>query len=364
MFNLFKKKTKEKASKGRRVSIKVLDVIRETDDATTLVFEKPTEDFQYKCGQFLTLIIPVDGQEFRRSYSLCTSPYTDALPAITVKRVEQGKVSNYLNQHMKVGDQFDVLLPAGAFTPALDTSAKRPYILFAGGSGITPLMSILKAVLSQEPDSRVLLIYQNRTESSIIFQKQLDQLSQQYSGRLVVRHVLSKPDADWSGLRGRLDGDMVRSLLVEEKDLDKAQIFLCGPSGMMHTAEEVLAELGVQKSQVFKESFVPGETDVFVENSGEKPVLEQQTVIIELYGEEHRISVKPNQSILEAGLDQGLDMPFSCQSGLCTACMGKLVAGQIHMDEDEGLTDADKAEGYILNCVGHPITADVKIKID
>ncbi len=366
MFSIFKKKSKTKSDKSRYITLKVKDVIRETADATTLVFEIPEGGLDYKPGQYITLILPIEGEQVRRSYSLSSSPLVDENPAITVKRIEEGKVSTYLHQHMKVGDMFEALEPMGNFTAVHDPENPTQYVMFAGGSGITPLMSILKTILIAEPKSKILLIYQNRNELTIIFEKQLKKLVQAYKDRFNIINILSQPGEVSPHFKGRLTDDLIKETLLDipEFKLQQGEYFVCGPSGMMHTVEKALETLNIPKNQIHKESFVPGVSE---ESQGddetEQPVILEQVVTIILDGEEFKVTVPPGKSILEAALDENIDMPFSCQSGLCTACRGKLLKGKVHMDEDEGLTDKELEEGYVLNCQGHPLTPDVIVEI-
>jgi ring-1,2-phenylacetyl-CoA epoxidase subunit PaaE len=365
MLGLFKKKEKAVSGRNKRLKIRVKEVIKETQDATTLVFE-PSHPIDYLAGQYITLIFDIDGKEERRSYSLSSCPKTDLLPAITVKRVDDGKVSNYLNDHMKVDDEFEILAPGGSFTPDYTDKENKEYVLFAGGSGITPLFSILKSILAQDPNLRINLIYQNRDEANIIFKDKLERLEANNSDTLKIHHVLSRPDGNWTGLKGRLSGEMVKSLLLDlpEFRIQKAHYFVCGPSGMMDVVESALEELNVPQSNIFTEKFVASEDKNTNKSTDEKTELVERTVTIHLDGERHEVVVPANKSILEAALDENIDMPFSCQSGLCTACRGKLLKGKIYMEEDEGLSDEEIADGYVLNCVGHPLTADVEIEIE
>lgn len=365
MLNLFRKKENKKEKKRTVNKLEVVEIIRETADATTLVFAKPDHGFDYAPGQYLTLILPVEGEEVRRPYSISTSPHTDENIAVTVKRIDQGTVSNYLNDHMKVGNEYEVLPPMGSFTPELKPENAKHYVIVGGGSGITPLISIIKSMLAVEADSSLLLIYQNRSEDSIIFKDQLQSLKSKYDERLKVVHVLSKPEGPWEGPKGRLDGQLIKDIIADTfgNKGREAEYFICGPGGLMESAENALNEMGVPKNHVYKESFtVASSEDTNDTADGEITIITRDVTII-IDGEEHRINVGPEKSILEAALDDDIDMPFSCQSGLCTACRGKLLSGKVYMEEDEGLSDDEKDEGYVLNCVGHPITDDVVIEI-
>lgn len=360
VFGLFKKKKK---NNDKYLSLTVREIIKETHDTVTIIFDHPEIPLEYRPGQFLTLIFNIEGKEERRSYSLCTSPFTDENPAVTIKRVSDGKVSNFINDSLKPGDTVRIMPAMGAFTTDPINTNKRNVVVFGAGSGITPLMSIIKSVLHIEGNSKVTLIYGNRDEQSIIFKNLLTDLKDKYKDKLNIIHVLSQPGADWKGVSGRLTKDVVKEILLDlpEFKVSDAEYFLCGPSGFMHTVENSLEELNVPKSKVFKESFVSSGTEKDAE-SGQSEITEQNVKIV-LDGEEHDVKVIPKKTILEAGLDDNIDMPFSCQSGLCTACRGKLLSGKVHMEENDGLTDEELENGYVLCCVSHPLTDDVKIEI-
>ena len=364
MFKIFKKKNKgvEKSS-DRYFKLKIKEVRRETEDTSTLVFESPEKPINYLPGQFLTLILPIEGEDVRRSYSLSSSPFIDKDPAITVKRVESGVVSNYLNDHMKVGDEFDIMEPAGHFTPQLDAEQSKKYVLFAGGSGITPLMSILKSILVQEQKSHVTLVYQSRNEQSVIFKEFLDELKIKYPDQFELIHILSQPGASWEGHKGRLDKALASDILMDiaQNKVASREYFICGPTGYMKTVFETLIDFEVPEKQIHKESFYSGEAKPKEESVSKTD--EEIMVTILLDGEEYEVNVPPNKSILDAALDMNIDMPFSCQSGMCTACRGKLLEGSVTMEEEDGLSEEEINEGYVLNCVGHPDGPGVKIEI-
>jgi ring-1,2-phenylacetyl-CoA epoxidase subunit PaaE len=347
--------------------LKVKKVINETREAITIVFEQPTQKINYKAGQFLTLIIPVQGKEVRRAYSLCSSPFVDPDLAVTVKRVENGMMSNWLADNLKPGLNIKVMEPMGQFTTEFNKTKKRHLIMFAGGSGITPMMSIIKSILTQEPDSIVSLIYCNRDIDSIIFKDVLEKMSTEDEGRLHVIHILDTAPMNWQGYSGLLNHDMLTKLFERIPDWGIADTtyLMCGPEGMMKNVESLLAMRQIPTSKIFKESFVQGtiakeKKEDAVAESGE---LKEREVTIRYDGQEYKVVVPPNKAILETALDQGIDLPYSCQSGLCTACRGKALSGKVKLDEEEGLSASERAEGYVLTCVGHPLTDDVVIEI-
>ena len=409
LFNLFGKKKEpsspEKGKRSKYLELAVHSVIKETADAITIKFESPEEGLSYQAGQFLTLIIPVDGQEIRRSYSLCTSPATDSHPSVTVKRVASGQVSNYLNDTLKPGDTVRVVEPMGAFTTDINPENQRHLIMLGGGSGITPLMGLLKSVLHQEPQSKVSLIYANRDASSIIFRQSLDTLMQQYAGRFQVVHVLEDPADHTDALEGRVTAERLPTLLSELPFQElSTEYFLCGPQGMMENVRKALKQMDVPPHLIHKESFVTrkspsvdtapvdtapvdttakeevAETDAETKETptatwdddrppgayqtSQAKVTEAHEVTVHYEGETYRFTVDPGSSILETALALDIDLPYSCQSGLCTACMGKCVSGRMKLDEEDSLAEEDLKQGYVLTCVGHPLTSDVVIEID
>lgn len=371
MFGLFKKgeKKEETHSSGPKYyDLKVLEIIRETKDAISIVFEQPSEGkINYKSGQFLTLIVPVRGKEVRRAYSLCSSPYVDEHLAVSIKRVDNGLMSNWLPDHLKVGDRVKVMEPMGQFTADLAKTNKRHLVLFAGGSGITPMLSIIKSILTQEPESILSLIYCNRNIDSIIFKDELTRLETKHEGRLHLIHILDEAPMNWQGYSGLLNPEMLQKLFerIPNWGIEKTTYLMCGPEGMMKNAESLLFAHHIPKEKIFKESFVQGTIDKdkkeeAITSSSENKARE---VTIRYDGREFKIMVEPDRAILETALEAGIDLPYSCQSGLCTACRGKALSGKVKLDEEEGLSQSEKEEGYVLTCVGHPLTDDVVIEI-
>jgi ring-1,2-phenylacetyl-CoA epoxidase subunit PaaE len=343
----------------------VKEIIQETADTKTFTFWHPVHaPVQYKAGQFLTLIPVINGQKVRRSYSMSSSPNKDASIAVTVKRVTNGLVSNYLCDHVKVGDAIEMMEPMGHFVADPSPTKERTIVLFGGGSGITPLMSIIKSVLPIEQNTKVYLVYGSRDEESIIFKNQLSELEQKYEGRFRVLHVLSRPSYTWTGYKTRIHQASAVTFLKQEFAIDiaKAEYFLCGPEGMMQEVESALKIFNVSTDNIHQEHFGSG----IVEHTEEDDdgSLKEQTVTIQYEGTDYQVVVKPHETILEAALRDDIDLPYSCQAGMCTACMGKCTSGQVHMDDEDGLTEKEVQQGYILTCVAHPKTAGVVIEVD
>ena len=371
-FSFFKKSEKPKkeeihSSGPKYYDLLVKNIVQETKDAISIVFAHPAAGkINYKSGQFLTLIVNMNGKEVRRAYSLCSSPFVDQDLAVTVKRVEDGLMSNWLADNLKVGSTLKVMEPIGKFTTEYKPDNKRHIILFAGGSGITPMMSLIKSTLVQEQNSICSLIYCNRDIDSIIFKAELEKLEITDEGRLHVIHVLDNAPMNWQGYSGLLNHDMLTKLFERIPDwgIANTTYLMCGPEGMMKNVESLLDKRNIPKEKIFKESFVQGtinkEDKKQPEVSGE-PKAREVTILYD--GQEYKVLVPANKAILETALDQGIDLPYSCQSGLCTACRGKALSGQVKLDEEEGLSQSERAEGYVLTCVGHPLTDDVVIEI-
>lgn len=363
-FGFFKKKTETpKPAKSHYRELVVKEVVRETSDAVSLVFEQPSPPIQYQSGQFLTLILDINGKEVRRAYSLSSSPVTDGFPAVTVKRVANGLVSGHIVEKIKAGDRIKIMEPAGHFTVDFATESSRHLVLFAGGSGITPMLSLIKTLLFTEPKSRCTLIYSNRNEDSIIFRKKLDELSILNQDRFRLNYLLDEANENWKGYSGFLNAEILSKILSEISPSAQSSVsyMMCGPEGMMKNVEALLTARGVPAEQLRHESFNLASSDkkevVSTESEGSHPV------VIRYDGQEHHIVVESGKTILETALSQGIDLPYSCQSGLCTACRGKALSGKVKLDEEDGLSKSELEEGYVLTCVGHPLTDDVVIEI-
>jgi len=370
-FSLFKRgeKAKKEESKSHQhyFDLTVKKIIPETKDAISIAFEQPSAQIIYKPGQFLTLIATIGGKDVRRAYSLCSSPYVDEDLIVTVKRVDSGLMSNWLIDNLKAGEKLKVMEPMGQFTTEFDKSNKRHLVMFGGGSGITPMMSIIKSTVNQEPDSICSLIYCNRDIDSIIFKDTLQGLETKYEGRLHVIHILDNAPMNWQGYSGLLNREMLVKLFerIPNWGLEKTTYLMCGPEGMMKNVENLLADHKIPEEKIFKESFVQGTIDKAFKKEEVPAASENKAreVTIHYDGQVFKIMVQPTNTILLTALDQGIDLPYSCQSGLCTACRGRAISGKVKMDEEEGLSQSERDEGYVLTCVGHPMTDDVVIEI-
>lgn len=300
---------------------------------------------------------------------MASSPHVDVSLSVSVKRVPGGLASNYLCDQIKPGDILETLEPMGTFVPKLDPQNRRTIVLIGAGSGITPLFSMAKSALHIEPNTRIWLIYGNRNQKSIVYKAHLDAMEQAYGKlRFQVTHVLSQPSFGWFGAKGRLNQHTVTKLLekLSATELGNASFYLCGPDGMMAEARSALSLMRVAMEQVHRESFAHApvaagdviEEPITAADSGSPEV----TILYE--GSEYKFAVAPHQTILEAALDLDIDLPYSCQAGMCTACMGRCVSGTVKLDEEDGLSEAELKAGYLLTCVAHPVGTDVVIEIE
>ncbi|WP_258098826.1 ferredoxin--NADP reductase [Marinoscillum pacificum] len=363
-FGFFKKKKKESTTDSRFQNFTIREVVNIAEEAVNLVFEKPEGDFSYKPGQFLTLIKEVEGKKVRRAYSLCTTPFIDEYPAVTVKRVPGGIMSNYLNDHAKAGDVIEIMEPMGMFTTDYDASASRHVVFLGGGSGITPLYSILRSVLLKEPNSKVSLVYGNRSKDYIVFREVLEQLKSEHGDRFQLVHILEENDG-YAAHSGRPTAETMKSIIDGLSVDSSTEFFICGPEPMMNIASEGLGLLGIAADKIRMESFDSGKTSpsVVVEEKSSNSDFDKSQVTIIMDGEEHVVQVSKDATILDAGLDQDIDMPYSCQSGLCTACRAKCLEGEVDQEDAHGVSKSEQEEGYVLLCVGKPLSDKIKVEV-
>jgi ring-1,2-phenylacetyl-CoA epoxidase subunit PaaE len=347
--------------------VKIKELKPETHDSYTIVFEPHGSiPKNYLSGQFLTLKANIGGESIRRAYSLCSSPVADSYHAVTIKKIKDGKMSHWLEKELKAGQEIEVMPPIGNFVFQPHASKKRWFMLYAAGSGITPVFSMLKSILMLEPQSFVSLMFGNRTREDIIFRAELDAWQTKYPSRLKVLHTLTQPDSSWFGETGRIREQLIMATLESLKPVspfEETQVYMCGPQEMMDMVSQVVQSQGVKKENIHRESFFSSVDEIAKQSLAESRGSEVKKVIIHLDGERHEVEVGPQTTILEAALDLDIDMPYSCQSGLCTACRGKCLNGTVHMDEREGLSDEEIREGYVLTCVGHPLSDLVEIEM-
>jgi ring-1,2-phenylacetyl-CoA epoxidase subunit PaaE len=357
-------------------SLKVADVRKETVDCVSIALaltEEAKGAFKFTQGQYITFKVKVNGEELRRSYSICTSPVTDNEIRVAVKKVIGGKVSTYFNEHLKAGDVVEVMPPMGNFYSTLDQNNQKHYVLFAGGSGITPMLSILKTSLDVEPKSEVTLFYGNQNESSIIFRNQLDELEKKHEGRLKVYHILNEPEHEHNKIDELFIGMMLpeknKALLDKFIEIkDNNEYFICGPTGMMKSVEETLKAFNVDQKKVHIEYFTaPVDTSETVSaiNGGgaDNSTFSSQVTIIS-DGEQKTVTLGADDVILDAALDANIDAPYACRGGSCCTCRAKLIEGKVVMKVNYALLDWEVEEGYILTCQSIPVTPTVVVDYD
>ncbi len=342
-------------------TVKVVDVVHETADAVSIYLaEEDDSPIKFKPGQFLSVDVTVDGKTLRRAYSLASACLPGVPVHITVKRIADGRVSNQLNDTIQAGDTLSVLGPSGNFTVEPRAVNQRHFVMVAGGSGITPIMSLLETVLREEKRSKVTLIYGNRGWDDIIFRDRLTRLTEELGDRLVIDHVLQQPPEGWSGGTGLLSEEVLAERLgalgIEDDGI--LRYFICGPTPMMDAAHTVLGQRGVAGSRVVEERFAHPE-----DRHGSMGSDKVEVVVISRGGSDHGVQVSPGQTILEAALAAGLDMPFSCAMGGCGTCRVRQLDGEVQMEEPNCLSRSEKEQGYVLTCVGRPL-AQTRIEVE
>lgn len=354
--------------------LRIASINRETADSVSVAFNIPEHlqsQYQYIPGQYLTLKLNINGEQVNRSYSFCSSPSWNEPMTIAVKEVNGGKASTFINRNLKAGDEIEVMEPMGNFHSPLNASNEKHYILFGGGSGITPLFSILKSVLAIEPKSHITLFYGNRDEQSIIFKEKLQGLVNQNPNRLKVVHILDKPSS-FTNYNGFVVKEMALKLLRENTNLNftHAEFFICGPTPMMKETESALNELGIPKQHIHIEYFTAkADEDKTAATVGStapsaEPFSGKAKVKLIYDGNEVEFEMNENETVLNAALDAGYDPPYSCMVAACCTCRAKLIEGNVVMDDRESLTDGEIAKGYVLTCQSHPKTNVVVLNYD
>lgn len=362
----------------KKYALKIEKKIWETQDAVSFNFYIPREigeDFLYTAGQFVGLHLTIDGKEYHRSYSLSSSPVVDEHFQITVKRVEGGKVSNYLLDHVHEGQSIEVSSPQGRFFHKQDTNIGGLYLFFAAGSGITPVYSIIKTLLATHPDNKIVFVDCNRNENSIIYKKELESLQQKEKHRLHIEHILSQPTEGSCKYSGRLNKDHLHQLVKEHSLKDVAQAYMCGPDAWMQTIRTELSTLGFPTDRLFSESFgvptaqnfkateaVP--TDLIIVGDKSQPKGNCQKIKALIGGEWVEADYKPDQSLLDCLIEAGGNPPYSCMDGACMACVAKVVDGAAFQKDPGILADENFNNREILTCQAQPWSQNVSIDYD
>ena len=333
--------------------VKIKSIFAETRDASSFELE-PVEgtSFNYSPGQFITILFQFSGREIRRSYSLSSTPGIDPLPVITIKRVINGEISRYMLEHAKPGNEIEILPPKGLFTP--DHSDKsRDIFLLAAGSGITPVFSILKWILHNEPGTQVHLLFQNHSEKSTIFREILEEYAESFSDRFHWTDFLSNPQAEGANSE-RLNNEILENLVLQKLNFEfsEARFFICGPPSFMRMCQFTLLLMGFDENQLRREFFLipaPPPPPLLEDTSNKK-------VIVNVAGMKYEFETNYPRTILDAALQSNIKLPFSCKTGRCAACVAKCLSGEIKMSNNEVLTESDLEKGFVLTCVGYAVT--------
>ena len=343
-----------------KLSIK--EIIKETADAVSILFNVPEElksHYTFVAGQYVNLKVTLDGQEIRRAYSICSAPKSGEL-RIAVKAVKNGFFSKFANEKLAVGNVIEVGTPEGKFTFEPKTDRQKNYAAFVAGSGITPVFSILKSVLEEEPNSTFVLVYGNKSEKETIFHNQLHDLQLQYVGRLFVQNVYSQSTAD-NALLGRIDHTTVNFILKNKHaEMEFSKFYLCGPEEMINLVSNTLKENNISDSDIKFELFSTSSNNKEATSGADG----HTEISILVDSEETTFEMSQQQTLLEAALKQGLDVPYSCQGGICSSCICRITEGAAEMKKNQILNESEVAEGLTLACQAYPTTTTIKIDFD
>jgi len=353
-------------------TLTVSDIRTETPDTVSIAFEVPAalaDDYKFTQGQYLTLKAMIGGEDVRRSYSICVSPLDGEL-RVAVKQVPGGVFSTYANSELKQGDALEVMTPTGNFFIPVEPEKEKNYVLFAAGSGITPIMSIMKTVLEEEPKSTVTLFYGNKKSGNIIFQEQIEDLKNSYTNRLSVNYVLSQEHPGAELFYGRITGDKCEQFATHLFDPAKVDAyFLCGPEPMIRAVASVLESRDVSKERIHFELFtsptsIAGKTERTSSEQASQAVENAEvTIILDDERSTYTLTDK-TENILDSAMNQGIDVPFACKGAVCMTCRAKLLEGEASMEKNYALTDKEVEQGYILTCQAHPQTKQVVVSFD
>lgn len=339
-------------------SLVITDIKRETPYAVSVAFEIPDqlkEKFNFAAGQYITIKHFDNGKEIRRAYSICSTPKSKVL-RVGIKKVDKGIFSPHANDNLRVGDQLELMPPAGKF---LLEANLRNYAAFAAGSGITPILSLIQSTLEENPESTFLLVYGNRTKEETMFLSDILEMKEEYPDRFFYELLFSRKQ-DPDGRFGRVDRGMVNYFLKNEyQDIAFESFYLCGPEEMIDEVSATLKSHGINAKQIHFELFSTAEKGLLV---GKHDGTTQITVILD--DEEETFEMPQTKSVLEAALDEGLDAPYSCQGGICSTCIAKIKEGKAEMRKNQILTDSEIAEGLILTCQAHPTTPRLIVDYD
>ncbi|WP_136482634.1 ferredoxin--NADP reductase [Cognatitamlana onchidii] len=345
-------------------TLSVKKINRETDKAISISFNIPDnlkEQFSFKAGQYITLKTKINGSEIRRDYSLCSSPKSSELK-VAVKEVKGGTFSAYANNTLQAGDLIEVAPPKGRFIFEPNDSKTKNIALFAAGSGITPILSIIKCALEEEVYSKVILVYGNKTTKDTMFLQELLDLQYQYKERFSVQFVFSQQDED-DAIFGRIEKSTVNYVMKNQhKHVEVDAYYLCGPEGMIHTVKDVLTEHNIDENRIHFELFKAAKPAEVKDSSSAPSGNTKISVTVD--DETSTFEMSQKRTILEAALDEDIDAPYSCQGGICSSCLARITEGEATMVQNNILTESEVAEGLILTCQAHPTSTTLKIDFD
>jgi ring-1,2-phenylacetyl-CoA epoxidase subunit PaaE len=349
--------------------LRIKEIRKETADCVSIVFDIPESlqtNFAFKQGQSLTMRAMINNEEVRRTYSICSSPLDNEC-RIAVKKVEGGLFSTFANEQLKKGDTLDVMQPVGKFYTELDPAQSKNYIAFAAGSGITPVLSLIKTTLATEPSSNFTLVYGNKNRGSIIFFEELEGLKNRYMERFNLIHILSREKTDSTISFGRITAGKLHDLsrLVDYTAAD--EFFVCGPEEMIFCVKDFLTGTGIDKKKIHFELFTsPGQKKSMVHSQQSTDNGPNSKVSIKLDGRsfDFELSLNSDTTILDAALKKGADLPYACKGGMCCTCKAKLLEGEVMMDVHWGLEEEEIEQGYILTCQAHPRTEKIVVDFD
>ncbi|MCB0458192.1 MAG: ferredoxin--NADP reductase [Flavobacteriaceae bacterium] len=342
-------------------SLPISEIHKETPNSVVITFQVPQnlkETFKYQAGQYLNIKFTHTGKELRRSYSLCSAANSDSWQ-IGIKKVSGGAFSVYANEVLKVGDVLEVMPPQGHFVLQTNPANNNHYIAFAAGSGITPVMSMIKTVLAEEPQSTFTLVYGNQSMAETMFYSELESLRKHYSERLKMEYFFSRESVEGCFF-GRIERSMVNFLLKNKyKDVDFHSYYVCGPEEMIHEVKNTLTDKDISEKSIHFELFTSKEQGTLTEaHDGQT----QLTVTVD--DETKTFMMKQDKSVLEATLAEDLDAPYSCQGGICSTCIARVKEGKVEMRKNQILTDSELEEGLILTCQSHPTTPTLVVDYD
>jgi ring-1,2-phenylacetyl-CoA epoxidase subunit PaaE len=342
--------------------LNIKEVRHETQDAVSVLFGIPSElkpNYKFIAGQYVNLKLTLDGTEIRRAYSICSSPESDEL-RIAIKAVKNGVFSQFANKSLKAGDTLEVGTPEGNFTFEPDFDRQKNYAAFAAGSGITPVLSIIKSVLHSEPNSVFVLVYGNKSKNDTLFYNDLHQLHLDYVGRFFVHNIYSQAKTE-GDLFGRIEKSTVNFILNNKhKEIEFDKFYLCGPEEMINEVSNTLKEHNIADKNIKFELFTSSTSEKIISGDGNGHT--KVTMMID--GDEATFEMSQKQTLLEAALKQGLDAPYSCQGGICSSCLCRITKGSAEMKKNSILTDSEIAEGLVLSCQAVPTSSEIYVDYD